>query len=1346
MRTKRLTIILSWIFLLYTLHFTLYTSIAFCGNKGAVPVAHWRFDEGGGPTAYDDTANNNDGTLNAGAGGTNTAVGQMWMRQGKVGGALELDGTDDYVDIGDKLNMGTSDFTVEAWFKTSVSAGQSIIYKEINSGTATRQGYSLYTRATDPYLEFVVGDGTNYATFSSVSTNYANGAWHHAVVTKTSSLITLYVDGVSVTTANSSAVTGNVTNSTSLKIGGGIGYFNGLIDDARIYNYARSAAQVMVDYNAGSAAHLGAGVDPNEGNPPTSYLPFNENTGTTAYDRSGNNNNGNISGGAAWVQGKYGTALSFDGSNDAVTVPNTNNAVIPASNAAFTISLWFNSSQLTTSTIKSIMVNETYQNSGFRYGTDSNRKLVFWASESGGTVGLTSNVALAEGKWYHAVIVYTGSTAKMYLDGVEVASTSGSIVSNTVDIKIAQAIGGKEYFKGLIDEVKIYNYARTPAQIIYDYNKGGPVAQYRFDEGSGTIAKNDYSSSDAGVAPMGWWRMDNDWTDSSGNANTGTATGATFSSSSKIGPYCGVFNGTNNYVSVTSNPALNCSTGGTISAWVKIPSTWTGSTYSNMVSKGANAGWDTDGWALYAFSSNVIGVGMRNGGTSFSRSFTNSIKDQWTHIVGTWDGTTVKVYQDGVLKTFTSQTISPPTTSTSLTIGKDGGSQYFGGQIDDVRIYNYARTAEQIYNDYKTTHGTLVGDAKFVDGKIGKALQFDGTGDYVDCGNDSMFNVKGAFTMSAWIKITAYDQFDSICGKGTKFDSATDSYLMDIVNGKIRYFIYTTSYSGPTGATTVVDNSWHYVAMVYDGQNLTGYVDGKVDLSPLAKTGNVQQVSNNFYIGSMGTSYQTAGYIDDVKLYNYARTAAQILEDATSGAARLGTASTYAVERDPWGGALPVAQWKMDENTGVLANDASGNGNNGTLTNGPTWAQGKLGSCLDFDGTNDYVDIPSVSYTLTNKLSVSAWVKAETLQTGRIASNRASDIWEYGIYANKIRFELSTVGGGGTISTVDNFTTGTWKHVCVIYDGAAGSAKIYIDGVEKATSASFSGNLNSNPNSGVIIGKYQPGNSEFFDGKIDDVRIYNYALTQAQVSWLYNKGQPVGYWRFDEATSGAVSTTASAIKDDSGNNNGTASATTFSYVAGKYGGGITFDGNDNVSCGTWAGLKFQEGNLWTASLWVKTTTDYSGAGTGKKLLSKGTGSAIAGYAISIGNINSSGFDNRIGFVIDNPPGNNYAKSFTTLPVANDGNWHHVAIVFDASNNTKVGASIYFDGVNYGYMDSPVDKASWSSDVNEAVRIGSGRNTEYFTGQLDDVRIYNYARTADQIKQDYNAGAATRLGD
>src|SRR3989338_6229809 len=85
----------------FTLHPSPFTLLpftltsAYAATKGNPPVAYWRFDGGGGATAYDDTANNKDGTLTAGATGSNTAVGQMWAIPGKIGGAMEFDG-DDY--------------------------------------------------------------------------------------------------------------------------------------------------------------------------------------------------------------------------------------------------------------------------------------------------------------------------------------------------------------------------------------------------------------------------------------------------------------------------------------------------------------------------------------------------------------------------------------------------------------------------------------------------------------------------------------------------------------------------------------------------------------------------------------------------------------------------------------------------------------------------------------------------------------------------------------------------------------------------------------------------------------------------------------------------------------------------------------------------------------------------------------------------------------------------------------------------------------------------------------------------------------------------------------------------
>src|SRR3989344_3377260 len=102
---------------------------------------------------------------------------------------------------------------------------------------------------------------------------------------------------------------------------------------------------------------------------------------------------------------------------------------------------------------------------------------------------------------------------------------------------------------------------------------------------------------------------------------------------------------------------------------------------------------------------------------------------------------------------------------------------------------------------------------------------------------------------------------------------------------------------------------------------------------------------------------------------------------------------------------------------------------------------------------------------------------------------------------------------------------------------------------------------------------------------------------------------------------------------------------------------------------------------------MKTSRDYSGSSGGAAIFAKGTGGA-PGYAVWIGQRNGNGFNNKIGFIVDTPPGGgwDYATSTDTLPVANDGNWHHVVLAFDATQ-TSLGATIYFDGVNYGYVTS-----------------------------------------------------------
>jgi len=209
---------------------------------------------------------------------------------------------------------------------------------------------------------------------------------------------------------------------------------------------------------------------------------------------------------------------------------------------------------------------------------------------------------------------------------------------------------------------------------------------------------------------VGYWHFDEgagtSTYDASGIGNNGVLTnGPTWqvSANCKAG-MCLDFNGTTNYINVGNKSEYTLPTQGSVSLWMYISSTWVGSSFPNVVSKGASAGWDTDGWSLYVFSDGRIGVGQRSGATVSGTSFTNTLKDQWIHIVGLWNGTQIKIYQNGIIKGTATQSSSLPTNATPLLIGKDQNTQYFDGLIDEVRIYNRALSATEIlamYNDLK---------------------------------------------------------------------------------------------------------------------------------------------------------------------------------------------------------------------------------------------------------------------------------------------------------------------------------------------------------------------------------------------------------------------------------------------------------------------------------------------------------------------------------------------------------------------------------------------------------------------------------------------------------------------
>jgi hypothetical protein len=198
-----------------------------------------------------------------------------------------------------------------------------------------------------------------------------------------------------------------------------------------------------------------------------------------------------------------------------------------------------------------------------------------------------------------------------------------------------------------------------------------------------------------------------------------------------------------------------------------------------------------------------------------------------------------------------------------------------------------------------------------------------------------------------------------------------------------------------------------------------------------------------------------------------------------------------------------VASYGFDEGTGGAAADSTGNGNNGTL-NGPTWAIGRFGQALSFDGANDRVTVPdSSTLDLTAGMTLEAWVKPAVLGTAwktTLFKHRNSNATNmvYVLYANR---NTSVPNGEITVGTSVKAANGTtqlplnvWSHLATTYDGT--TLRLYVNGTQVGSLATTGPIATSTGD--LWIG----GNnvwSEWFSGAIDEVRVYNRALSASEI-------------------------------------------------------------------------------------------------------------------------------------------------------------------------------------------------------------------------------------------------------
>ncbi len=209
----------------------------------------------------------------------------------------------------------------------------------------------------------------------------------------------------------------------------------------------------------------------------------------------------------------------------------------------------------------------------------------------------------------------------------------------------------------------------------------------------------------------------------------------------------------------------------------------------------------------------------------------------------------------------------------------------------------------------------------------------------------------------------------------------------------------------------------------------------------------------------------------------------------------------------------PVGWWKFDEAQGSTAADSFGQ-NNGII-HGATWTAGKIGNyALDFDGEDDYVNIDeSGSLDISgNEITIAAWIKAKRIDKRQVIAAKTAggdNTWLVEINPvdfdnGKLNFFLNTGDGGTNVGSRSPIAVDTWCHIVFVYNGT--ERIIYING-QVDTSEATSGDISTNDQP-VRIGTWG-SLSRFFNGIIDDVRIYNYALSKEEVAAVYG-GEEIG--------------------------------------------------------------------------------------------------------------------------------------------------------------------------------------------------------------------------------------------
>lgn len=1151
-------------------------------------VVGYAFDEGSGTTAIDASGNGLNGTLSA----------ATWTTSGHFGGALSFNGTSALVTVADHALLDlTTGMTLQAWvYPTALSAYRTVILKERPADLA----YALYAHDGAPRPSAWITAGTP-ATATGTTALPLN-TWTHLATTYDGAILRLYVNGVQV---GSQAHTGSLfVSGNALRIGGNTiwgEYFQGRLDEVRVYSRALSAAEIQSSMNTPISApppppttwSISGSITPSSAGNGASVSITGAGSASTTADANGNYTvSGLVNGAYTVTPSKAG--FTFTPVNRSVSISGSNMSGINFTGASTTdpavVGQWAAPFEMGV-----VAVNMVLLHTGsvlFYSGTFATTGIErLWNPTTGnftdvplGRTNLfcSAHSQLADGRilvigGHEPESGLLGSREVNIFDPVSQSWTPGPSMSDPRwyptattlgDGRVLAVSGGTTCLTCIADVPEIYNPVTNSWSRLTGARLAFPYYPFMFllpdsrvvDAGANESA---VATRTLDVATQTWTMIDPIVVDGHSAAmyrpgqiiKTGTAT-----DSGKTGTAAATA-----YVIDMNQPSPT---------WRQVPSMANARAFHNTV-------------VLPTGDVLVTGGGTRRDG--YDGSFAIRGAELWSPVTETWRTLSSmqypRLYHSGAL-------LLPDARVLIAGGGNDGPAvNYTQGEIfSPPYLFKGPRpviTSTPPQAQYSSTFvvdtpdaANITGVSLMRPGAVTHAFDEDArfltltfeiqsgrvivdapaNANLAPPGYYMLFLLAGEVpSTAAFIRLpspaddttppTAPTNLVALAGIGTatlSWTASTDD------TGVTAYNVHRATAPGivpttanriaRTSATGFVDTlaggSYSYVVTAEDANGNLSTTSNETsvvvleDVTPPsvamtspadgAQVGGVVAITATASddIGVVGVQFeldQTPLGAEDTSLpytFNWPTTSAPngvyvltaVARDAQGHQTRSsGITVTVSNAQAPTG---LVAAYGFNELTGSIVGDASGNGNGGQINNAVWSASGRYGGALQFNGTTSMVSVTdAASLDLTTGMTLSAWVSPSQLSGWRtvIMKERTGDL-AYGIYAHDQAPRPAgyiSVPNQVTVPGTGALTLNNWTHLAVTYDGA--SLALFVNGTEVRRVAA-PGSMTTSASMLRIGGNSVWG--EYFSGLIDEVRVYNRALTAIEIQTDMNT--PVG--------------------------------------------------------------------------------------------------------------------------------------------------------------------------------------------------------------------------------------------